>query len=146
MAASAIASLPFINIFAILEILYPVSILKQGITHAVSVNFDRYIRAGDSAYLAADAARRIVNLGVKVTLHRDGLGHGQDLHGADPDTQLTTLTMVFVYRYMWHCYSSVSLILRRNGFPTVSEATCSAAEPGDQVPGDSFVPVCQLPH
>ena len=104
MAASAIASLPFINILATK---HPFSrpaklVIEQHKLGAVSVYRYCHIRANHGADTAADAPRRVMHAGVEVASHRYIFGHRENLLRARLYAQLTAFTMVLVYRDTRH--------------------------------------------
>lgn len=66
------------------------------------VNLNSHIRAGNGANAAPNAAGGIVNLSVKVSSHRYIFRHRDNLLGADLNTQLAALAVVFVYGNAGH--------------------------------------------
>lgn len=61
-----------------------------------------HVRAGYGAYSAADTFGRFMHLSIKVPFQINLPGHGNNLHRAGVNTQLTTLAIILIYSDTGH--------------------------------------------
>ena len=77
-------------------------IIAEDVLDAVDCDFNRYIRAGDSAHLALNTPRLIYNFSREIALEVDDFRHFEYFLGADPDAQFASLAAVSVYDNLRH--------------------------------------------